>query len=107
MIVLIPASKVLQPAIEPIQCTTSFNNIKQIQYYYRLLINGSPSSMCVYWGGGGCCAWARVCLHTLYYVPSYTLQGAWLLLGVRVSNVQKARPSAHSQKLCDTCDALW
>lgn len=47
MIVLIPASKVLQPASEPIQCTTSFNNIKQIQYYYRLLINGSPSSMCV------------------------------------------------------------
>lgn len=81
MIVLIPASKVLQPAIEPIQCTTSFNNIKQIQYYYRLLINGSPSSMCDRGWRRPLCMSLCVSLHTLYYVPSYTLQGAWLLLG--------------------------
>ena len=48
-----------------------------------------------------------VSLHTLYYVPSYTLQGAWLLLGVRGSNVQKkTRPSAHSQKVCNAYDAF-
>ena len=48
--------------------------------------------LCVCWEeGGGRCAGAYVCLHTLYYVPSYTLQGAWLLLGVRVSNVQKSQ----------------
>lgn len=33
------------------------------------------------------------------FVPSYTFEGAWLLLGVRLSNVEKARPSTHSQKL--------
>lgn len=30
-----------------------------------------------------------VCIH-YYFVPSYTSRGAWLLLGVRASNVQKA-----------------
>lgn len=41
-----------------------------------------------------------VSLHTLYYVPSYTLQGVWLLLGVSVSNVQKSQTiNTHTHKL--------
>lgn len=39
-----------------------------------------------------------VSLHTLYYVPSYTLQGAWLLLGVRGSNVQKRPDQQHTHR---------
>lgn len=72
MIVLIPASKVLQPAIEPIQCTARFNN-KQIQYYYRLLINGSPSSMRVL---GVEEAAVHELLHTLLFCAELYIAGS-------------------------------
>lgn len=39
-----------------------------------------------------------MCLHTLYYVPSYTLQGTWLLVGARVSNVQKNPDHQHTHR---------
>lgn len=104
MIVLIPAIKVLQPAIEPIQCTTSLNNIKQIQYHYRLLINGSPSSVCIEGEEAAVDESMCVCIHNIICLLIHC-KGAWLLLGVRVGNVQKARPSTHPQKLCKACDA--
>lgn len=47
--------------------------------------------VCVYGGGGGCCARVHVCLHTLYYVSGYTLQWSVDIIGSEGRSCKRSR----------------